>query len=101
MDGIRLAVVDLVRGHEADPGVMMILVVPVEELAAEGLGILDAAEPAGKARLVLQGFEVALGERVVVRGVRPVVRAGDAKIGEQEGGGLGLALSSCRTDGCV
>jgi hypothetical protein len=33
---------------------------------------------------------VAFGERVVVRGVRPVVRAGDPEIGEQEGGGLGF-----------
>src|SRR3978361_848119 len=80
VDGIHLAVMHLVRGHEADPGVMVVLVVPIEELAAEGLGILDAAEPAGKARLVLQGLEVAFGERVVVRGVRPVVRAGDAEI---------------------
>ena len=53
VDGLDLAVMHLVRGHEADPGVMMILVVPVEELAAEGLGILDAAKAPRKARLVL------------------------------------------------
>jgi hypothetical protein len=43
VDDIHLAIVDLVRGHEADPGVMMILVVPVEEPTAEGLGVVDAA----------------------------------------------------------
>src|SRR3954463_7404513 len=31
VDGIDLTVMDLVRGHEADAGVMVVLVVPVEE----------------------------------------------------------------------
>ena len=53
VNGISLAVVDLVRGHEANPSVMVVLVVPVEEWAAEGLGILDAAKAPRKARLVL------------------------------------------------
>jgi hypothetical protein len=43
VDPIGLSVMHPVRGHEADPGVMMVLAVPVEERAAEGLGILDAA----------------------------------------------------------
>jgi hypothetical protein len=55
--GIGLAVVHLVRGHETDPGVVMVLVVPIEELAAEASGIFDAAEMFGKARLILQGLE--------------------------------------------
>jgi hypothetical protein len=94
VDGISLAVVNLVRGHDADPSMMVVLVVAVEELAAGGLGILDAAEPTRKARLVLQGLQVAIGEGDVVRGVWPVVRAGDAEIGEQAGGGLGLHRST-------
>ena len=82
MDGVDLTVVHLVRGHEADPGMVMVLVVPVEELTAEASGVLDAAEAFREARLILQGLEVALGERIVVGRVRPVVRAGDTEIGE-------------------
>jgi hypothetical protein len=67
MNRVDLAVMHLVRGHETDPGVVMVLVVPIEELAAETSGILDATEAFGKARLILQGLEVAFGERVVPR----------------------------------
>jgi len=42
--GIGLDVMDLIGGQEAGPGVMVVLVVPVEELAPEGLGIRTAAE---------------------------------------------------------
>ena len=47
MDGLRLAVVHLVRRHQSDADVMVILVIPGEETAAEGPGILDAAEALG------------------------------------------------------
>lgn len=83
-------VMHLVGRHQSDADVMVILVIPSEEAAAEGPGILDAAEALGELRLVLESLEVAFGERIVVRGMRPVVRTGDAKIGEQQGGGLGL-----------
>jgi len=73
MNGIGLTVVDLVRCHQADPGMVMLLIVPIEEPAAEAFGILDAAEVLREAWLILQGFEVALGERVVVGGMRSVV----------------------------
>ena len=80
----------LIRRHQADPGMVVILVVPIEELAAEVPGVLNAPEPSRKPRLVFQGFEVALGERVVVGRVRSVVRTGDAKIGQQKGGRFGF-----------
>ena len=35
MDVVSLAVVDLVRGHEAEAGMMVVLVVPGEEAAAD------------------------------------------------------------------
>jgi hypothetical protein len=54
MDGVGLAVLHLVRGHQADADMMVILVVPSEEAAAEGPGILDAAETFGELRLVFQ-----------------------------------------------
>src|SRR4051812_19779756 len=76
---------DLIRCHQAEAGMMVVLVVPGEEAAAEVFGILDAAEPAGEFGLVLQGLEMGLGERVVVGGVGPAVRLGDAKVGQHQG----------------
>src|SRR5665213_2071737 len=90
VDGIGLTVVHLVRSHQTDAAMVVILVVPIEEAAAEASGVLDAAEALGELRLVLECLEVALRERVVVGHVRAIVRAGDAKIGEQQSGGLGL-----------
>ena len=66
MDGVGLAVMHLVRGHQADTDVMVILVVPGEEAAAEGPGILDTAETSGELRLVFQSLELRLREGVVV-----------------------------------
>ena len=73
MDRIGLAVMDLIGRHQADAGMMMVLVVPIEKAAAERLGVLDAAEALGELRLVFQGLEVAFRERVVVGGVGPAV----------------------------
>jgi hypothetical protein len=61
---------------------VVVLVVPVEEGAAEASGVLDAAEASGKARLILKCLEVTFGERVVVRRVRTVMRAGGAEVGQ-------------------
>src|SRR4051812_7225902 len=73
---------------------VMVLIVPGEEAAAEVLGVLDAAEPAGKFRLVLQRLEVGLRERVVIGRVGPAVRPGDAEVGQHQGGGLGFHRSA-------
>ena len=75
--------------HVVYAGVVMLLIVPIEEAAAERLGILDAAKALWKLRLVLHGFEVAFREGIVVGGVRPAVGSGDAKIGQQQHRGLG------------
>jgi hypothetical protein len=53
-------------GQQADPGVVVLHVVPVEEALAEGAGILDAAEPVREGGVVLEGLELALRVRVVV-----------------------------------
>ena len=90
VDIVGLAVVDLVGSHEADPGMVVVLVVPGEEAAAEVLGVLNAAEARGEFGLVLEGLEVGFGERIVVGGVRPAVRLGDAEVGQHQGGGLGF-----------
>ena len=49
-----------------------------------------AAEAFGKFGLVFEGLEVGFRERVVVGGVGPAVRLGDAEIGQHQGGSLGL-----------
>ena len=73
MNRVGLAVMHLVGGHQPDSDMVMLLIVPVEEPAAEAFGILDAAKALREAWLILQGFEVALRERVVVGGMRSVV----------------------------
>jgi hypothetical protein len=67
VNSVDLTMVHLIRGHEADPGMVMVVVVPIEEAAAEGFGVFDAAKAFGEAGLILQGLEVAFGERVVPR----------------------------------
>jgi len=91
---IGLAVMYLVRGHQTDAAMVVVPVVPIEEAAAETSGVLDAAEALGELRLVLECLEVTFREWVVVGDVRPVVRAGNAEIGEQQRGGLGLHRSA-------
>jgi hypothetical protein len=67
VNGVDLAVMHLIRGHETDPGVVMVLIVPIEEAAAETSGVFDAAETFWEFGLVFQGFEVAFGEGIVPR----------------------------------
>ena len=66
VDLVSLAVMDLVWCHETDSGMVVVVIIPVEEAAAEGFRVFDAAEAFGKLRLVFQGFEMGFGERVVV-----------------------------------
>ena len=67
----------------------MLLVVPVEELLAEGAAVLDAAEAIRELRTVLQGPELAFRIRVVIGNIRSAVGLGDAEIGHQKGDRLG------------
>ena len=90
VNSIHLPEMHLIRRHQTDPGMVVILVVPIEESAAEVPGVLNAREPLRKPWLVFQVFEMALGERVVVGRMRPVVRTGDSKIGQQKRGCFGL-----------
>lgn len=56
---VCLPIMDLIRRHEADAEMMVVLVIPIEEGAAEGFGVLDAAEPFGELGLILEGLEAA------------------------------------------
>ena len=62
---LRAAVVDVRRPMEADAAVVVLVVVPGEEVDAVGAGILDAAEALGKIGAVLEGLEPGLREWVM------------------------------------
>ena len=79
-----LPVVDGGGGHQADPGVAVLVVVPAEEAAAELARLLDRLEALGELGAVLERLEVRFGVGVVGRGVRSAVGLGDAEVGEQE-----------------
>jgi hypothetical protein len=59
-------VVDVGGGVQADPGVVVGVVVPVHELGDEVAGLAQAGDPVGEGRGVLQGLEPGLGVGVVV-----------------------------------
>jgi hypothetical protein len=65
-DFASLSVGDLAGRHQADASVVMIAVVPIEEMTAESLGILHTAEALGKMRLVFERIEAAFRERIIV-----------------------------------
>ena len=59
-DGWGLTMMEGSRGEEADAGVVMFLVVPVEEVYGEDTGVLDRAEARREGWPVLQGAELTL-----------------------------------------
>ena len=59
------SVVDIVGREEADAGVVVLGVVPGEEVPTVGAGVFLRAKAVGEIRTVLHGFEVPLGERIV------------------------------------
>ena len=61
---VGVAVVDGGGGHQRDPGVAVLVVVPVHERAAVPACVLDRVEPGGERGPVLQRLEVRLGVRV-------------------------------------
>ena len=59
IDFFGLAVMNLIRRHQSDTGVVIVAIVPVEEVADEGLCIFDAAEALWELRLVFHSLEAA------------------------------------------
>ena len=55
VDLVGLTIVDLVWRHQADASMVMILIIPIKETAAERLCVLDASEPPRKLRLASCG----------------------------------------------
>ena len=66
VDFFGLPKMDLVGRHQANPGVMMVLIIPCEEPAAECANLFDGFKVFGELWLIFQCFEVGFGERVVV-----------------------------------
>ena len=88
-DGRGVAVVDVGGGVQAEPAVMMVVVVPGKEFLAVRPGRLDRGEPGREARPVFQGLELRLGVRVVIGDVRAGVGLGDPEVGQQQRDRLG------------
>ena len=64
--GLGLTEVNHRGSEQADPGMTMLLVVPVEELLAEGAAVLDAAESVRELRAIFHGAQLAFRIRVVI-----------------------------------
>ena len=63
----------------------MLFVIPAKKLLAKGSGILEAAEPAGKLRAVLECFKMGLRVRVIITDIWTVVGLGHPQVREQKG----------------
>ena len=85
----RLSEVDDCGREQSQAPMVMFVVVPGEERAAEAKAVLLGIETVGELRPVLERFEVALRERIVVGDMRPAVRLGDAQRGQQLSDALG------------
>src|SRR6266508_602417 len=88
-DLLGAAVVHVGRGQQRDPRVVVLVVVPAEEVLAEAAGVLDRAEPLREGGMLLQRLELAFRVRVVVGHVGAGVGLGDAQAGQQHGDRLG------------
>ena len=72
-----LAIVHGGRRHEADADVVVLLVVPMEEVAAERMRLLVAVKTLGEVRPIFHRLELAFGIGVVVRYVGAAVGLGN------------------------
>ena len=79
-DGGRAAVVHIGRREIGQAAVMMRVVVPREEIVADGAGVFERAESIRKLRAVFERAELRFGERIVVAHPRPRVARVDAEI---------------------
>ena len=67
-------------GHQGQPGVMMVVVVPVNEGPGPGVSRPQGGEAVRKIGPVLHGFELRLGIRIVIGGVGPGVGFGHLQV---------------------
>src|SRR5208282_5573789 len=76
---VGIAVMDRGGREQAEPPVVMLVVLPSKECRGEALGMFKTVEAFGELRPILHGLELALGERVVVGNVRATMRLDDAQ----------------------
>ena len=69
-DGVCLMVMDVGRSHEAKGTVVMVVIVPDEEVFGPVPCLFDGLEALREGVMVFQGFELGLRVRVVVRQMR-------------------------------
>jgi hypothetical protein len=79
-----LTVVNRGRRQQLQAGMVMLVVIPRKELLAEAAGILDGTEAIRVVGPILHGFEVSLGEWIVVGDVRAALGLHDTEIGQQQ-----------------
>ena len=72
------------RSQQLQPGMMMLVVIPGEEVLTETAGILDGAETVRVVRPVFHGFEVRFRERVVVGNMRTAMSLDDTEVGQKQ-----------------
>ena len=77
------------RGHEADPGMPMLGVVPSEECLAMRPCIGDRSEAVREVRAILESLELGFGVRIVIGDVRTAMRLADLQIDQQFSDRLG------------
>lgn len=82
LDGRGQAVMNAVRGVQSDSRMMVCVIVPSEERAAETAGVLDRTEALRKLRPVLHSAKLRFRERVVIRNIGSRMRFGDAEISQ-------------------
>jgi uncharacterized protein (DUF1499 family) len=84
------AVVDVVWRQVHERAVVMLVVVPVDQVVRTAARVLKAPEVTRELRPVLERLELRLAEGVVVRYVRAAVCLGDAEVGVELRQGLAL-----------
>src|SRR5258708_5937729 len=85
----RLSIVNRGWRQQAYAGVTVFFVIPTKKTLTERTTVLDAPKTVRELRPILHRSELALGEGIVVRDVRPPMRFGNTEIGEQKGYWLG------------
>src|ERR1043166_7071461 len=71
------------RCEQRQPRVLVMMVVPVEELGTPSAGMLYVTEAPGEIGLVLERLELRLGKRVVVGNARSTMTGIDPQLAQQ------------------
>ena len=77
-----LTVVDHGGRHQAKAGVVVLVVIPLEEGLAEAASVSDRTDAIRETRPIFQSAELAFRIRIVVRDMRSAVGFDDAQVSE-------------------